>query len=252
MKHCVASLQKEIKVNMNNNYSNISSIFQYILSFELIVQVVYNQQWTFVFYRMKHCVASLQKEIKVNMNNNYSNISLIFQYILSFELIVQVVYNQQWTFVFYRMKHCVASLQKEIKVNMNNNYSNISLIFQYILSFELIVQVVYNQQWTFVFYRMKHCVASLQKEIKVNMNNNYSNISLIFQYILSFELIVQVVYNQRWTFVFYRIDSCYRLGTVNSKSFIGKVLLWIKWKFELNSTLYFEFQPKLLIRFSLN
>ena len=26
----------------------------------------------------------------------------------------------------------------------------------------------------------------------------------------------------------------YRLGTVNSKSFVGKVLLRIKWKFELN------------------
>ena len=26
----------------------------------------------------------------------------------------------------------------------------------------------------------------------------------------------------------------YRLGTVNSKSFVGKVLLQIKWKFELN------------------
>ena len=29
----------------------------------------------------------------------------------------------------------------------------------------------------------------------------------------------------------------YRSGTVNSKSFVGKVLLRIKWKFELNSTL---------------
>ena len=27
---------------------------------------------------------------------------------------------------------------------------------------------------------------------------------------------------------------CYRSGTVNLKSFIGKVLLQIKWKFELN------------------
>ena len=27
---------------------------------------------------------------------------------------------------------------------------------------------------------------------------------------------------------------CYRSGTVNSKSFVGKVLLRIKWKFELN------------------
>ena len=27
--------------------------------------------------------------------------------------------------------------------------------------------------------------------------------------------------------------SCYRSGTVNSKSFVGKVLLRIKWKFEL-------------------
>ena len=26
----------------------------------------------------------------------------------------------------------------------------------------------------------------------------------------------------------------YRSGTVNSKSFVGKVLLWIKWKFKLN------------------
>ena len=29
----------------------------------------------------------------------------------------------------------------------------------------------------------------------------------------------------------------YRSGTVNSKSFVGKVLLRIKWKFELNYTL---------------
>ena len=28
--------------------------------------------------------------------------------------------------------------------------------------------------------------------------------------------------------------SYYRSGTVNWKSFVGKVLLWIKWKFELN------------------
>ena len=28
--------------------------------------------------------------------------------------------------------------------------------------------------------------------------------------------------------------NIYRSGTVNSKSFIGKVLLRIKWKFELN------------------
>ena len=32
-------------------------------------------------------------------------------------------------------------------------------------------------------------------------------------------------------------NSNYRSGTVNLKSFIGKVLLRIKWKFELNSTL---------------
>ena len=32
-------------------------------------------------------------------------------------------------------------------------------------------------------------------------------------------------------------NSNYRSGTVNSKSFVGKVLLQIKWKFELNSTL---------------
>ena len=29
-------------------------------------------------------------------------------------------------------------------------------------------------------------------------------------------------------------NSSYRSGTVNSKSFVGKVLLRIKWKFELN------------------
>ena len=29
----------------------------------------------------------------------------------------------------------------------------------------------------------------------------------------------------------------YRLGTVKSKSFVGEVLLWIKWKFELHYTL---------------
>ena len=29
----------------------------------------------------------------------------------------------------------------------------------------------------------------------------------------------------------------YRSATVNSKSFVGKILFWIKWKFELNSNL---------------
>ena len=29
-------------------------------------------------------------------------------------------------------------------------------------------------------------------------------------------------------------EGTYRSGTVNSKSFVGKVLLRIKWKFELN------------------
>ena len=33
------------------------------------------------------------------------------------------------------------------------------------------------------------------------------------------------------------MNADYRSGTVNSKSFVGKVLLWIKWKFELNNTL---------------
>ena len=31
--------------------------------------------------------------------------------------------------------------------------------------------------------------------------------------------------------------GCYRSGTVNSKSFVGKVLLRIKWKFELTYAL---------------
>ena len=30
------------------------------------------------------------------------------------------------------------------------------------------------------------------------------------------------------------VNLSYRPGTVNSKSFVGKVLLRIKWKFELN------------------
>ena len=33
------------------------------------------------------------------------------------------------------------------------------------------------------------------------------------------------------------ITHKYRSGTVNSKSFVGKVLLRIKWKYELNYTL---------------
>ena len=32
-------------------------------------------------------------------------------------------------------------------------------------------------------------------------------------------------------------ESIYRSGTVNSKSFVGKVLLRIKWKFELINAL---------------
>ena len=34
-----------------------------------------------------------------------------------------------------------------------------------------------------------------------------------------------------------RKPSRYRSGTVNSKSFVGKILLWIKWKFELTYAL---------------
>ena len=34
-----------------------------------------------------------------------------------------------------------------------------------------------------------------------------------------------------------RADNRYRSGTVNSKSFVGKVLLRIKWKFELINAL---------------
>ena len=44
--------------------------------------------------------------------------------------------------------------------------------------------------------------------------------------------------------VFFR----YRSGTVNSKSFVGKVLLRIKQKFELTYALLFKFPPKLRIR----
>ena len=44
------------------------------------------------------------------------------------------------------------------------------------------------------------------------------------------------------------IITYYRSGTVNSKSFVGKVLLRIKWKFELTYALLFEFWPKLQIR----
>ena len=34
--------------------------------------------------------------------------------------------------------------------------------------------------------------------------------------------------------IIHQLKSSYRSGTVNSKSFVGKVLLRIKWKFELN------------------
>ena len=34
------------------------------------------------------------------------------------------------------------------------------------------------------------------------------------------------------------VNNNYRLGTVNSKSFVGKILLRIKWKFEL--TVHFK------------
>ena len=37
--------------------------------------------------------------------------------------------------------------------------------------------------------------------------------------------------------IFGSIRNNYRSGTVNLKSFVGKVLLLIKWKFKLNSTL---------------
>ena len=43
-------------------------------------------------------------------------------------------------------------------------------------------------------------------------------------------------------------NTKYTSGTVNSKSFVGKVLLRIEQKFELNYTLLFEFSLKLRIR----
>ena len=36
------------------------------------------------------------------------------------------------------------------------------------------------------------------------------------------------------TMLSHGIETFYRSGTVNSKSFVGKVFLWIKWEFELN------------------
>ena len=52
-------------------------------------------------------------------------------------------------------------------------------------------------------------INNFQKYVK-----NLQAFSLVLQYILR--------------------ESLYRSGTVNSKSFVGKVLLQIKWKFELN------------------
>ena len=43
----------------------------------------------------------------------------------------------------------------------------------------------------------------------------------------AFDLLLRYYFSQRF------IGWQYRLGTVNSKSFVGKVLLRIKWKFEL-------------------
>ena len=39
------------------------------------------------------------------------------------------------------------------------------------------------------------------------------------------------------SYTFQLMGMGYRSGTVNSKSFVGKDFLWIKWKFELNYTL---------------
>ena len=43
------------------------------------------------------------------------------------------------------------------------------------------------------------------------------------------------IYEMVAIFQFFHTGQCrYRSGMVNSKSFVGKVLLQIKWKFELN------------------
>ena len=46
-----------------------------------------------------------------------------------------------------------------------------------------------------------------------------------------------LLYKLIQNFNYFSVNFKYRSGTVNSKSFVGKVLLRIKWKFELNSTL---------------
>ena len=45
-------------------------------------------------------------------------------------------------------------------------------------------------------------------------------------------------YYLQHTETYIKHETQYRLGTVNSKSFVGKVLLRIKWKFEL--TVHFK------------
>ena len=59
-----------------------------------------------------------------------------------------------------------------------------------------------------------------------------SNCSVVFIVVGLSERAFEIV-----NFVQLGLQINYRSGTVNSKSFVGKVLLRIKWKFELNNTL---------------
>ena len=62
---------------------------------------------------------------------------------------------------------------------------------------------------------------------------------------LNFEIVVRLIYTlticsmlSEWVSVEYLdVSDTGQSGTVNSKSFLGKVLLRIRWKFELNYTL---------------
>ena len=83
-----------------------------------------------------------------------------------------------------------------------------------------------SSQFLDIFVR--HCRSYSKQDVKVWMHDNQNTRNLhshLFEY-LSTRTRLQL-HNM----------SIYRSGTVNSKSFVGKVLLRIKWKFELINAL---------------
>ena len=91
------------------------------------------------------------------------------------------------------------------------------------------------------------CVISYAKSLYLVMHANFPTANRYFQWDLIQQSAIYIFIENNWYTAmavnWYYVSVYYRSGTVNSKSFVGKVLLWIKWKFELNSGLKFKFWP---------